>query len=179
MHFHLELGFRLQFKSWLFQEATPIIPVKTHPSLLLNFSFLLCSHLAGSFCCLQCHSCHCEVIGPLSCLESSLREGIWFSSIKKKAVTSVTVYCWRWQWYMPFFWALFSYTVLDVMHVVSFIFLLPYDIKFIVLYKRKLKFIWLIVGNVVSKVSLISKLVLFSVGQWWVVQSGPYLKIWW
>ena len=55
--------------------------------------------------------------------------------------------------------------MLDVLHVVSFIFLLPYDMKFIVLYKRKLKFIWLIVGSVVSKVSLISKLVLLSVGQ--------------
>lgn len=51
------------------------------------------------------------------------------------------------------------------LHVVSFIFLLPYDIKFIALYKRKLKFIWLVVGSVVSKVSLISKLVLLSVGQ--------------
>lgn len=66
---------------------------------------------------------------------------------------------------MPFFWALFSYTVLDVLHVVSFIFLLPYDITFIVLYKKKLKFIWLIVGSVVSKVSLISKLALLSIGQ--------------
>ena len=55
--------------------------------------------------------------------------------------------------------------MLDVLHVVSFIFLLPYDMKFIVLYKRKLKFIWMIVGSVVSKVSLISKLVLLSVGQ--------------
>ena len=49
------------------------------------------------------------------------------------------------------------------LHVVSLIFLLPDDIKFIVLYKRTLKFIWLIVGSAVSKVSLISKLVLLPI----------------
>lgn len=50
------------------------------------------------------------------------------------------------------------------LYVVSLIFLLPDDMKFIVLYKRTLKFIWLIVGSVVSKVSLISKLVLLPIG---------------
>ena len=44
--FAFELGFSLQFESWLFQEASSVTPVKTYASLLLSFSFLLCSRLA-------------------------------------------------------------------------------------------------------------------------------------